>query len=92
MLSVGDCNLYVHQRPKSTDWHIAHLKIEPIGDATQYKKLHKHCRVRKRIACIEIFNSTKLYLVVPELRDNVVGLRELNIQSSKIYGVLLYKH
>ena len=55
-----------------------------MGDG---KSLIQH---RNRIACIKTSNSSRLYLVVPDLHNSVVGLRELSIESSKMYGVLLY--
>ena len=91
-LSLDEYNTYVPKRMLNGDWHIARLGVVAIGDDTNFKRFINYYREKERIACVNVSESTRLFLVVPELFNNATGLRGLNMKSSKLYGVLLYKH
>ena len=90
-LSLDEYNIYVPKRMLNSDWHIARLAVVAIGDDTNFKRFISHYREKERIASVNVSDSARLYLVVPELFNNATGLRGLNMKTSKLYGVLFYK-
>ena len=90
-LSLDEYNKYVPKRMLNSDWHIARLAVVAIGDDTNFKRFISHYREKERIAYVNVSESARLYLVVPELFNNTTGLRGLKMKTSKLYGVLFYK-
>ena len=90
-LSLDEYNIYVPKRMLNSDWHIARLAVVAIGDDTNFKRFISHYREKERIAYVNVSESARLYLVVPELFNNTTGLRGLKMKTSKLYGVLFYK-
>ena len=90
-LPVDEYNRFVYERLQNVEWKIARLRVESVGVDTYFESFSNYYSNRERVAYFKVSESTRLFLVVPELRDNATGLRGINMKSSKMYGVLLYK-
>ena len=90
-LPVDEYNRFVYERLQNVEWKIARLRVESVGVDTYFESFSNCYSNRERVAYFKVSESTRLFLVVPELRDNATGLRGIKMKSSKMYGVLLYK-